>query len=93
MAERTVAALQPSAAAGHADALFSFLQQALDVRQSAPAADAQPVERAAITALVALVMKLNERQFKPLFLRLHAWSTTHPVGQPGGLSSARLSVL
>ncbi len=85
MAERTVAALQPSAAAGHADALFSFLQQALDIRQSAPALDAQQVERAAITALVALVMKLNERQFKPLFLRLHAWSTTHPIGQPGGL--------
>ena len=85
MAERTVSALQPSAAAGHADALFSFLQQALDVRQSAPNLDAQPVERAAITALVALVMKLNERQFKPLFLRLHAWSTTHPVGQPGEL--------
>lgn len=93
MAERTVAALQPSAAAGHADALFSFLQQALDVRQSAPAVDAQPVEQAVITALVALVMKLNERQFKPLFLRLHAWSTTHPVGQPGGLLSASLSVL
>ena len=86
MAERTVAALQPSAAAGHADALFSFLQQALDARQSAPAVDAQQTEHAAIAALVALVMKLNERQFKPLFLRLHAWSTTHPVGQPGGLS-------
>ena len=92
MAERTVAALQPSAAAGHADALFSFLQQALDVRRSAPALDAQQIERAAITALVALVMKLSERQFKPLFLRLHAWSTTHPVGQPGGLPSAWLCV-
>ncbi len=85
MAERTVTALHPSASAGHADALFSFLQQALDVRQSAPAVNAQQVERAAITALVALVMKLNERQFKPLFLRLHAWSTTHPVCQPGRL--------
>ena len=52
MAERTVTALHPSASAGHADALFSFLQQALDVRQSAPAVNAQQVERAAITALV-----------------------------------------
>lgn len=88
MAERTVTALQPSAAAGHADALFAFLQQALDVRQSTPEADAQQIEHAAITALVALIMKLNEKQFKPLFLRLHAWSTTHPVGQPGRPSAA-----
>ena len=83
MAERTVTALQPSAASAHAEALFGFLQQALDVRQSTPEADAQQIERVATTALVALVMKLNEKQFKPLFLRLHAWSTTHPVGQPG----------
>ena len=83
MAERTVSALQPSAAATYAEPLFSFLQQALDVRQSAPAADTQTIERAAVSALVALVMKLNEKQFKPLFLRLHAWSTTHPAGQPG----------
>ena len=86
MAERTVTALQPSAASVHAEALFVFLQQALDVRQSTPEADAQQIERAATTALVALVMKLNEKQFKPLFLRLHAWSTTHPVGQPGAPS-------
>ena len=86
MAERTVTALQPSAASVHAEALFGFLQQALDVRQSTPEADAQQIERVATTALVALVMKLNEKQFKPLFLRLHAWSTTHPVGQPGNLS-------
>ena len=83
MAERTVSALQPSAAATHAEPLFSFLQQALDVRQCAPAVDAQTIERAAVSALLALVMKLNEKQFKPLFLRLHAWSTTHPAGQPG----------
>lgn len=83
MAESTVSALQPSAAATYAEPLLSFLQQALDVRQSVPAADAQTIERAAVSALLALVMKLNEKQFKPLFLRLHAWSTTHPAGQPG----------
>ena len=86
MAERTVTALQPSAASVYAEAQFAFLQQALDVRQSTTEADAQQIEQAATTALVALVIKLNEKQFKPLFLRLHAWSTTHPVGQPGDLS-------
>lgn len=83
MVKRTVNALQPPAAARHADALFTFMQQALDVRQSTPGVNAQHIEHAAIRALVALVMKLNEKQFKPLFLRLHAWSMTHPVGQPG----------
>ena len=46
------------------------------------------VERAATAALVAATMKLSEAQFKPLFLRLLAWASAPPAGQPG--SAARL---
>jgi hypothetical protein len=85
MMERAVAAMQPATAAAHADALFGFLQQALDVRQRAgiPLADASAVERAATATLVAATMKLSEKQFKPLFLRLLTWASTPPAGQPG----------
>lgn len=85
MVERAVAAMQPATAAAHADALFGFLQQALDVRQrdGVPSADATAVERAATATLVAATMKLSEKQFKPLFLRLLTWASTPPAGQPG----------
>lgn len=88
MVERAVAAMQPATAAAHADSLFGFLQQALDVRQrgDVSAADADAVERAATATLVAATMKLSEKQFKPLFLRLLAWASTPPAGQPGTLS-------
>lgn len=87
MAERVVAAMQPSTVAVHADALFGFLQRALDVRQHSPASMSDPavVEGAAVSALVTATMKLSEKQFKPLFLQLLAWSSTAPAGLPGAL--------
>lgn len=84
MVERAVAAMAPATAAAHADALFGFLQRALGVRQRggvAPA-DADAIERAAAATLVAATMKLSEKQFKPLFLRLLAWASTAPAGEP-----------
>lgn len=85
MAERVVAAMRPDTAAVHADALFGFLQRALDVRQQAPQSISDPaaVEGAAVSVLVAATMKLSEKQFKPLFLQLLAWSSTPPAGLPG----------
>lgn len=44
MVERTVSAMQPATAAAHSEALFTFLQRALDVRQRSTAASASASE-------------------------------------------------
>ncbi|KAF5840504.1 BP28, C-terminal domain-containing protein, partial [Dunaliella salina] len=41
-------------------------------------------EQAAISALVALVLKLSEARFKPLFLRLLEWATLPAISTAGG---------
>jgi U3 small nucleolar RNA-associated protein 10 len=92
MLATAAAAMEPKAAAQHADAMFAFLLRALDVRQRRPAALAahgeaalDGVEAAAVRGLVALVMKLSEARFKPLFLRLVEWSSalSTPESPPG----------
>jgi U3 small nucleolar RNA-associated protein 10 len=85
MTKRVVSGMQPATAAVHADALFGFLQRAMDVRQQARAAltGAASVEKAAVSVLVTATMKLSEKQFKPLFLRLLSWASTAPAGHLG----------
>ncbi len=41
------------------------------------------VEAAAVGALEALVMKLSEARFRPLFQRLLAWASAPPAADPG----------
>jgi H+/gluconate symporter-like permease len=51
-------------------------------------------EEAAVSALIALVLKLSEARFKPLFLRLLEWalqpSTTPAASTGGGAGLGRL---
>ncbi|GIL74166.1 hypothetical protein Vretimale_4805 [Volvox reticuliferus] len=96
MVAAAVAALEPKVAAQYSESTFVFLLRALDVRQRRPSALAahgdtaiDAVEAAAVGAMVALVMKLSEARFKPLFLRLLEWASTattpevpHAKGEP-----------
>ncbi len=45
-------------------------------------------EKAALTTLVALVMKLSEARFRPMFLRLVEWSASAAADQEMGVEGA-----
>lgn len=66
--------------------LFKCLQAVYIGQAEAQSEEVVSVEGAAVSALVAAVMKLSEAQFKPLFLRLLSWASTPPAGQPGDIS-------
>lgn len=71
--------MEATVAATHHEAIFAFLLKALDVRHAAPAAlvgHEHVVEQQAVSALVALTLKLSESRFKPLFLRLVEWGSS-----------------
>jgi len=87
MVAAAAAGMEASVAAAHHEAIFGFLLRALDVRHTAPPAlrGFEPeAEQAAISALVALVLKLSEARFKPLFLRLLEWATLPAISTAGG---------
>ncbi|CAG9463898.1 unnamed protein product [Pedinophyceae sp. YPF-701] len=91
----TSKAMQPKTAAEHHDALFVALLKALDVRRRRPAgiadrAQIEKVEQAAVAAVVALIMKLSEALFKPLFLRLVDWTGMSSRGTEGA-DTARMA--
>lgn len=81
MAGATVDSLDAQTASTNAEALWSFILNLLEVRQREDwaAASLDRVEDAAIDLLMKLVMKLNERQFKPLFMRLLSWAADPTV--------------
>ena len=85
MAQRTMEQMDPATAAQHADACFTFLLKALDLRQKRPThlPDLDVIEQGSVAVLLALTMKLSEAKFKPLFLRLLDWATNPPAAQPG----------
>ncbi|EFJ42549.1 hypothetical protein VOLCADRAFT_107183 [Volvox carteri f. nagariensis] len=83
--------MESKIAAQNSESMFAFLLSALDVRQRHPKAlgvhgdfAINTVEDAAISAVVALVMKLSEVRFKPLFLRLLEWASTVTVSEAPG---------
>lgn len=89
MMESAVTGLKAKEAAQFCDLVFTFLLHALDVRhkwtqslEHYSESAISSVEVHTINAFVALVMKLSEARFKPLFLRLLEWATT---GAPGAL--------
>ncbi|GFR47970.1 hypothetical protein Agub_g9794, partial [Astrephomene gubernaculifera] len=91
MVASCASALEAKLAAQYCDQMFVFLLRALDVRQRRPQALAShgetaidAVEGAAIRALVALVMKLSEARFKPMFLRMIEWASTVSVPEGFG---------
>ncbi|KAF6260626.1 hypothetical protein COO60DRAFT_1700230 [Scenedesmus sp. NREL 46B-D3] len=51
-------------------------------------AEVHAVEAAAVAALAALVMKLSESKFKPLFLRIVDWASAGSSGSAAGDSSS-----
>jgi U3 small nucleolar RNA-associated protein 10 len=79
-----------SAAAYH-EQFFAFLLTALDTRQQRLLPAASPallqLEASAVQALVALVMKLSEARFKPLFLRLLDWAAPASGSGPGRVAT------
>ena len=85
MVQRTVEQMDASTAAQHAEACYSFLLQALDIRQRKPAqlSSVEGVERSSVAVLLGLTMKLSEAKFKPLFLRLLDWASSAPAADPG----------
>ena len=88
MADASVEALKPSEAAAHADLLWNFILQVLDLRRAPPPTLAafQPAESAAVQLLVKLTLKLSETQFKPRFLRFLDWAAALPsAGNAPGL--------
>lgn len=91
MLRHSVEGMQASAAAAHSDLLAGLLLRALDVRQrqpvSLPGDGVDAVESASVALLVALTLKLSEKRFKPLFLRIFEWASTQPAGQ-GELSES-----
>ncbi|KXZ53244.1 hypothetical protein GPECTOR_7g1138 [Gonium pectorale] len=92
MVAAAATSMEPKVAAQYHELMFAFLLRALDVRQRRPPplaahgdAAIDAVEAAATRALVALVMKLSEARFKPLFLRMLEWASTVSVPEgPGG---------
>ena len=82
--------------------IFLFLLRVLDVRAISPPTllgRTHEVEAAATRAVVALVMKLTESRFKPLYLRLLEWATaagTEDDGaaeDQGGAAAAKAAAL
>ncbi|KAA6423835.1 MAG: U3snoRNP10 and NUC211 domain-containing protein, partial [Trebouxia sp. A1-2] len=84
MAQRAMEQMDSATAAQHADACFTFLLKALDLRQKRPAhlPALDVIEQGSVAVLLALTMKLSEAKFKPLFLRLLDWASTPPAAQP-----------
>lgn len=79
MVAATANGMDTKTAATYHESLFSFLLKALDSRQAGSFAGAggathHAIESAAVQAMLALVMKLSESRFKPLFLRLLEWA-------------------
>ncbi|CAD7698067.1 unnamed protein product [Ostreobium quekettii] len=82
MAGAMAAHMDAGAVATHHERVFEFLLSALGLRERAPWPMAQTaaVESACVSAFLSLVMKLSERQFRPLFSRLLEWSGRSGVG-------------
>ena len=80
-----------SSVAANADSLFGMLLRALDARQRLsspntaplPAESMPSIEAGSLAALLALVLKLSEARFKPLFLRMLDWAASPPAATPG----------
>eukprot|EP01018_Ginkgo_biloba_P013781 Gb_31975 [translate_table: standard] len=66
---------RPSVVAYHAK-IYDYCMVALDLRRQHPKSikKVEEVERTVINALVALIMKLSEVTFKPLFVRTLEWA-------------------
>lgn len=68
--------MDPSAVATYKDQAFMFFLSALNLRHSGnmPFTVVCGIEDTCVAAFLCFVMKLNERQFRPLFTRLLEWS-------------------
>jgi hypothetical protein len=74
-----------SAFAPHHAEVFGFLLRGLDaLAGSASPSEAEAAEAACCKAVVALVLKLSEAQFRPLFGRLAEWATELVGLEAGG---------
>jgi U3 small nucleolar RNA-associated protein 10 len=80
LVQNMVRALPSAAVQSHADDLASLTMSALNVRSSQPPGIVvSTAESAAVDTLVALVLKLSEVRFKPLFLRISEWGSSVPA--------------
>ena len=89
-----VEAMDSAAAALHHEPIFAFFLRCLDVRRvhgdDAAAAATDAVEAAAVSATVALVLKLSEARFTPLFMTALEWSRARTEGGARPLAFFRL---
>jgi U3 small nucleolar RNA-associated protein 10 len=84
-------AMDSRSAAAYHEKLFSLFLTALEVRQTQPSSllpgnGIYEVESEAVRGAVALVMKLSEANFKPLFLALMEW--TNDTSEPAAGAAA-----
>lgn len=81
MVATVVDRLSTSSAPGFSNTLMPTLLAAMDMRSSAGNASAvEAVEGAALSALAAFCLKLSEKAFKPLFIRLQEWAAAAKHG-------------
>lgn len=85
LVQSTIEGMETKVAASSCESAFLFLLRVLDIRSFSPPSlsdniSVHLVEVAATRALMALVMKLTESRFKPLFLRMLEWATSSTLG-------------
>ncbi|KAI9477335.1 hypothetical protein BX667DRAFT_496444 [Coemansia mojavensis] len=83
-AGRTATALSRSSVGQFHKQLFKLCLAAADIARNplVPQADAEALEQAALDALLRLVVRLSETQFRPLFLAFVDWATTQSLPAP-----------
>ena len=77
MAGQSMDGLDPQTASLHSDTMWNFILRLLEVRERDDWDNSSivRVEGVTVELLMKFVMKLNERQFKPLFMRMLGWSS------------------
>ncbi|KAJ2455315.1 snoRNA-binding rRNA-processing protein utp10 [Coemansia sp. RSA 2336] len=92
-AGRTATALSRSSVGQFHKQLFKLCLAAADIARNplVAQADAEALEQAALDALLRLVVRLSETQFRPLFLATVDWATTQNLPAPPQPAWALLS--
>ncbi|WFD44434.1 snoRNA-binding rRNA-processing protein utp10 [Malassezia psittaci] len=73
--DQAVRVMSRSSVASQYKPLYRFLLQAMALQQEAHVGDTvRPAAQSAIQVFLALVLKLSESQFRPLFLRTYDWA-------------------
>ncbi|KAI9914486.1 hypothetical protein PsorP6_007826 [Peronosclerospora sorghi] len=86
LVDTVVCELETVAVRQHLSCLARFFVTALDLRRvhRAKVAQVDKIEDAVVACLVHFILKLSEKQLKPLFLKLTEWTQMRVGGRAGG---------